>query len=168
MVKDFSTSKISVFLDITEYVMKKDERYVLLIKVIIGRGTALSNPPAADQYHKILSVERNKNNHGVLIDVIPAIRKFGVYYRAVILPDGTVIPGNIFYERTYQEIPVDDFSVFDGAVDLLSELDNTAKTLMNYFQTPVSTISKRLKKRTWFYFVLSVRYLRMKILYVQK
>ena len=80
--------------------MVKESR-VLLVRINLGRGTANKIPLNQDQYTNIFSVEEKGESHGYTVEMIPAIKKFGCYYRVVQLPDGTEIAGNIFFRANH-------------------------------------------------------------------
>lgn len=127
--------------------MKKGkEELVFLVKIVLGRGTVLQNPLQADLPHQIISVEDKRNNHGIMIDVILAIKKFGVYYRAIQMPDNSLREGSIFFDRSYQEIPADD-QLGKGMVEILNQIDLNVQKLIRDFQEPVPVLVKRLKRK---------------------
>ena len=104
---------------------------VILIKISIGRATARVNPLNEDQPTKILSIEKDKNAFGMMIEVIPAYKKFGVYYKRVSLPDGKEIEGDIMFIRDFEEFE-DTPLVNLGINKLIKRINNdNAKLLLN-------------------------------------
>ena len=124
--------------------MLKKSKYVLLVKMTVGRGTVLNYPISSSRINNIVTVEKQRNNHGALIDAIPAIKKFNVYYRVIVLPDGTMKEGSIFFDRTYEEIPASE-EVVRGMATVLDRIDRQTQLLIFDFGLPVEEIQKKLK-----------------------
>lgn len=81
------------------------EHRILLVRFTLGRGTVLRFPLNQDQHTKILNVETTGANNGMMMEVIPAVEKYGRTYTIVTLPDGEEKLGNIFFKsKDYERL----------------------------------------------------------------
>jgi len=110
------------------------EHRVLLIRIIVGRGTVRHHPVNQDKLTNILSVETVGNNHGSMIEMIPAIRKYERYYKLVKMPDGVEIMGDIFYNaKNYAEFDDTPF-IRRGVIRLIREIDSNVDNKLKMLQ----------------------------------
>jgi hypothetical protein len=85
--------------------IKDSDHRILLVRFILGRETARRYPLNQDQYTRILTVEQTGVGNGMMIEVIPAVEKYGRTYTVVTMPDGEEKLGNIIYKpQDYERI----------------------------------------------------------------
>lgn len=124
-------------------IMANKTKKVILIKILIGRATARINPLNEDQPTKILSIENSKNEFGVMLEIIPAYKKFGVYYKRISLPDGKEIEGDIMFIKNFEEFEdTPDISI--GINKLIEKMNNDNTKLLFNMQKSKNKIERFL------------------------
>jgi hypothetical protein len=121
--------------------MQKETK-VLLIKITLGRGAARHCPLMQDQKTNIFSIEDKGNNHGYVMEMIPAIRKFGCYHTVVKLPNGEELIGNIFYSAKDYTAIADTPLIRKGLILYLKKLNESVDKALKTFQKPTKSIER--------------------------
>ena len=111
----------------------KEER-VLLIKFSLGRATVRKCPLNQDQPTNILSTFKEGDGHGFTIEMVPAIKKFGCYYRVVTMPDKSEIAGNIFFQAKHYVELCDSTYVRQGLSNFISKINKEAESHIKVLQ----------------------------------
>ena len=121
--------------------MVKETR-VLLVKVTVGRGTIRHLPLNQDQNTHIFSVEEKGNQHGYMMEMVPAIKRFGCYYTIVKLPDGTEQIGNVFFNAKNYTAVNDSVLVRKGLINYLKKMNEAVEKAMKTFQRPTKSMER--------------------------
>lgn len=119
----------------------KEER-VLLVKFSLGRGTVRKCPLNQDQPTNILSTSNVEDGHGYSIEMVPAIKKFGCYYRVVTMPDKTEIAGNIFFQAKHYVELDDSAYVRQGLMNFIRKINKEAEAHIKALQKSKKSIEK--------------------------
>ena len=101
----------------------KDGTRVLFVKFILGRDTLRKYPLNHDQKTNIFSTDIKWNGHGYLVEVIPAIFRFGRFYRIITMPDGSEKEGNLFFENRKYAMLNDTLYVRNGLSKYIEEIE---------------------------------------------
>ena len=118
------------------------EQRILLVRLIVGRETARKHPLNQDQYTNIITVETTGVGNGMMIEMIPAIERFGSCYTIVRLPDGKEIPGNIFFKaKDYTRIP-DTPATRQGLLTLIKKRNQQDEALLKIMQKDKKSIQR--------------------------
>ena len=117
---------------------------VILVRITIGRGTARKHPLNQDQSTNLFSVEQKGNNHGLMIETIPAIKKFNCFYKIVTMPDGSEVTGDIFMgAKNYTEIEDSPYTR-KGLESFVREINDRVIKCMKTMQKPTKVIEHHL------------------------
>ena len=107
---------------------------VLLVKINLGRGTVRKVPLNQDQQTNIFTIEEKGDGHGYTIEMVPAIKKFGCYYRVIKMPDGTEIAGNIFFQAKHYTELSDSIMVRQGLSNFITKVNKDIHSHMKVLQ----------------------------------
>jgi hypothetical protein len=121
--------------------MQKETR-VLLVRIIIGRGTARHFPLNQDQKTNILSIEDKGNQHGYMMEMVPAIKKFNRYHTVIKLPNGEELLGDIFFKAKDYTVISDTELTRKGLVSYLKEMNKAVEKALKTFQKPTKSIER--------------------------
>lgn len=102
--------------------MIKEER-VLLVRINLGAGTARKVPLNQDQLTNIFSTLKECDGHGFIIEMIPAIKKFGRYHRVIKMPDKTEIIGDVFFRAKHYTELSDSAYVREGISNFIRKVN---------------------------------------------
>lgn len=107
---------------------------VLLVKINLGRGTVRKVPLNQDQQTNIFSIEEKGDGHGFTVEMVPAIKKFGRYYRVIKMPDGREIEGDVFFQaRHYTELS-DSTYIRQGLSNFIAKVNTECHSHMKVLQ----------------------------------
>ena len=116
------------------------ENRVLLVKIGLGRGTARKCKLNQDQHTNLFYIEEKGEGHGYQLEVIPAIKRFGCYYRIITLPDNTETLGNIFFQaKHYIELNDTPF-VRKGLNNFIEKINKEVSCYLKALQKPTPSI----------------------------
>lgn len=121
--------------------MTKDVR-VLLVKINLGRGTVRKVPLNQDQVTNIFCIEEKGDGHGFTIEMVPAIKKYGRYYRVIKMPDGTEIEGDVFFRAKHYTELSDSNSIREGISNFIMKVNKDIHSHMIALQKGSKSIER--------------------------
>ena len=120
----------------------KDGTRVLFVKFILGRDTLRKYPLNHDQKTNIFSTDIKWNGHGYLVEVIPAIFRFGRFYRIITMPDGSEKEGNLFFENRKYAMLNDTLYVRNGLSKYIEEIEKRLQKQLSVLQKSESQLER--------------------------
>jgi hypothetical protein len=121
--------------------MTKEVR-VLLVKINLGRGTARKVPLNQDQITNLFCIEEKGDGHGFTIEMVPAIKKYGRYYRVIKMPDGTEIEGDVFFRAKHYTELSDSNSIREGISNFIAKVNRECHSHMKVLQKSQKCIER--------------------------